>query len=137
MPYIVQVAVGRRPFLRVFGDDYPTRDGTGVRDYIHVVDLARGHQKALEYLTDHPGLAVHNLGTGCGYSVYEVLRAFEAAADREIPAKVVERRPGDVAECYADPSKARAELGWEAEFDLSRMCRDAWRWQSNHPSGFA
>jgi UDP-glucose 4-epimerase len=136
MPYISQVAVGKLPYLRVFGDDYPTRDGTGVRDYIHVTDLARGHLAALEFLASGPQLAVHNLGTGRGYSVLEAIAAFEAASGRTIPYRVVERRPGDVAQCYADPRKAERELGWRAEYGLEEMCRDVWRWQSQHPDGF-
>ena len=136
LPYIAQVAIGRLPHLRVFGNDYNTRDGTGVRDYIHVVDLARGHLAALNYLTERPQLTVHNLGTGRGYSVLEAIRAFEAASGQTIPYRVVERRPGDIAECYADTSKAQRELGWQAQFDLHDMCRDAWHWQSRHPNGF-
>ena len=136
LPYIAQVAVGHLPHLRVFGNDYATRDGTGVRDYIHVVDLARGHIAALKFLADRPQLAVHNLGTGRGSSVLETLRAFEEASGRTIPYCVIERRPGDIAECYADTTKARRELGWEAQYDLNDMCRDAWRWQSRHPNGF-
>jgi UDP-glucose 4-epimerase len=136
LPYIAQVAVGRLPHLRVFGNDYDTRDGTGVRDYIHVVDLARGHLAALNYLAEGPRLTVHNLGTGRGSSVLETIRAFEEASGRNIPYKVVERRPGDIAECWADTTKARRELGWSAQFDLDAMCRDAWLWQSRHPNGF-
>jgi len=136
MPFIAQVAVGRRPRLEIFGNDYPTRDGTGVRDYIHVVDLARGHVAALDYLGAHPGLVAHNLGTGNGSSVMEVLRAFERTAAQPIAHEFVDRRPGDVAECYADPGKANRELGWRAELDLKQMCEDAWRWQSKHPFGF-
>ncbi len=136
LPYIAQVAVGHLPHLRIFGDDYATRDGTGVRDYIHVVDLARGHIAALQFLADRPQLAVHNLGTGRGSSVLEALRAFEEASGRTIPYRVVARRPGDIAECYADTTKARRELGWAAQYDLNDMCRDAWRWQSRHPNGF-
>ena len=135
LPYIAQVAVGRLPHLRVFGNDYDTRDGTGVRDYIHVVDLARGHLAALNYLSQ-PGLSVHNLGSGCGSSVMEAICAFEEASGRTIPYRVVERRSGDIAECWADTSKARRELGWSATLDLKDMCRDAWRWQSRHPNGF-
>lgn len=137
MPYISQVAVGRLPHLGVFGDDYPTRDGTGVRDYIHVVDLVRGHLKALEYLDQHPGAAVHNLGTGTGYSVLDVVQAFERASGQQIPYQITERRPGDAAECYADPTRANVELGWQAHFGLKRMCEDAWRWQQKHPGGYA
>lgn len=137
LPYIAQVAVGHLPHLRIFGNDYATRDGTGVRDYIHVVDLARGHIAALQFLADRPKLAVHNLGTGRGSSVLEALRAFEEASGRTIPYRVVARRAGDIAECYADTTKARRELGWTAQYDLNDMCRDAWRWQSRHPNGFA
>ncbi len=136
LPYIAQVAVGHLPHLRVFGNDYATRDGTGVRDYIHVVDLARGHIAALQFLASGPQLAVHNLGTGRGSSVLEALRAFEEASGRTIPYRVVPRRAGDIAECYADTTKARRELGWTAQYDLNDMCRDAWRWQSRHPNGF-
>jgi len=136
LPYISQVAVGRLPHLRVFGDDYDTPDGTGVRDYIHVLDLVRGHLKALEYLREHSGCFVHNLGTGRGYSVLEVLRAFEAASGRRIPYEIVERRPGDAASCYADPGKAERDLGWQATLTLEEMCADAWRWQHSHPDGF-
>lgn len=139
MPYVSQVAVGRRDCLSIFGGDYPTRDGTGVRDYIHVVDLARGHVQALPALDRaSPGRPlVVNLGTGCGYSVLEILRAFEEASGRPVPYRIVGRRPGDIAECYADPSLARQLLGWEAELGIERMCADAWRWQSNNPGGYA
>lgn len=136
MPYVAQVAVGKRPYLRVFGNDYPTPDGTGVRDYIHVVDLSLGHLKALEKLTANPGVQAYNLGTGQGYSVLEVVAAFEEVTGKPIPYRVVERRPGDVAESYADPSKARSELNWKAERGLADMCADAWRWQSQNPNGF-
>ncbi len=135
-PYVTQVAVGRLRELQVFGDDYPTPDGTGVRDYIHVVDLALGHLRALDKLADSPGVRAYNLGTGRGYSVLEVVRAFEQASGREIPYRIVERRPGDVAVSYADPSRARAELHWEAERGLDEMCADAWRWQSRNPAGY-
>ena len=135
-PYVAQVAVGRLRELQVFGDDYPTPDGTGVRDYIHVVDLALGHLRALDKLADSPGVRAYNLGTGRGYSVLEVVRAFEEASGREIPYRIVERRPGDVAVSYADPSRARAELHWEAERGLKEMCADAWRWQSQNPAGY-
>ncbi len=137
MPYISQVAVGKLPYLRVFGNDYETRDGTGVRDYIHVVDLAKGHLRALENLQRGPKLAVHNLGTGTGYSVLETLKAFEAACGKTIDFQFAARRPGDIAECYADPQRALSELGWKADFDMERMCEDAWRWQSQYPNGFA
>ncbi len=136
VPYISQVAVGRRSHVNVFADDYPTPDGTGIRDYIHVVDLARGHLKALEYLQEHTGVHIHNLGTGRGYSVLEMIRAFSRASGRDIPYKVTDRRPGDAAVSYADPGKAERELGWRAELDLNRMCEDAWRWQSSHPNGY-
>jgi UDP-glucose 4-epimerase len=136
VPYVAQVAVGRRPFLNVWGNDYPTRDGTGVRDYIHVVDLALGHLKAIAKLADKPGLAVYNLGTGRGYSVLEVVKAFEKASGRKVPYKIMPRRPGDIAECYADPSKAARELGWKAARGIDKMCEDAWRWQSQNPDGF-
>ncbi len=136
MPFIAQVAVGRRDKLSVYGDDYPTPDGTGVRDYIHVVDLVRGHMKALEFLQDEPKLAIHNLGTGNGYSVLEAVQAFERACGITIPYQITGRRPGDVAVSYADPTKAKEELGWEAQYNLDRMCEDAWRWQSQYPNGF-
>jgi len=138
MPFVAQVAVGRRPSLRVFGNDYPTPDGTGVRDYIHVVDLALGHVAALEKLTGDvaPRESIINLGTGRGHSVLEVVRSFEAASGRVVPYEIVDRRPGDVATCYADASRARALLGWEARRSLEVMCADAWRWQSANPDGF-
>lgn len=135
-PYITQVAVGKLPELLIFGNDYPTRDGTGVRDYIHVVDLALGHLRALDKLASNPGVATYNLGTGRGYSVLEVLAAFEKASEKKIPYKIVGRRPGDVASCYADPTKASQELGWSAGRDIDEMCVDAWRWQSNNPNGY-
>lgn len=134
-PFITQVAVGRLPYLRVFGDDYPTPDGSGIRDYIHVVDLALGHLRALEKL-EKPGVYTYNLGTGRGYSVLEVVRAFERACGKPIPYQVVERRPGDAAVSFADPSRAQAELGWRAERDLEAMCLDSWRWQSLNPNGY-
>lgn len=129
MPYITQVAVGKLPQLSVFGDDYPTPDGTGVRDYIHVVDLARGHLAALAALSDKPGVMTVNLGTGQGYSVLDVVRAFEKASERPVPYRIVPRRPGDVAQCYADPTLAKELLGWQAQRGLDEMCRDSWRWQ--------
>jgi len=135
MPYIAQVAVGKREHLNVFGDDYPTHDGTGVRDYIHVVDLALGHLKALEALQE-PELLTVNLGTGTGYSVLDMVKAFEKASGRPVPYRLVERRPGDVAQCYADPSYALERLGWRATRDLNTMCQDTWRWQSNNPNGY-
>jgi UDP-glucose 4-epimerase len=139
MPFVAQVAVGRRERVSVFGGDYPTPDGTGVRDYIHVVDLAAGHVAALDALegASGPGPMIVNLGTGRGYSVLEVIRAFEEASGRSIPYAVVDRRPGDVATCYADPGRARELLGWQARLGIERMCEDAWRWQSMNPSGFA
>lgn len=136
MPYITQVAVGKLKELRVFGNDYPTVDGTGVRDYIHVVDLAIGHVKALEKVMNTTGVEAYNLGTGRGYSVLEVVSAFEKVTGIKIPYKIVGRRPGDVAICYADPTKAKEELGWVATRGIEEMCRDAWRWQSNNPNGY-
>lgn len=136
MPYITQVAVGRREHLSVFGNDYPTPDGTGVRDYIHVVDLARGHVKAVEKLAEGPGVRVWNLGTGQGYSVLDMVRAMEKASGRPIPYRIAPRRAGDVAQCWADPAKALQELGWRAERGLEAMCADAWRWQSMNPNGY-
>ncbi len=136
MPYIAQVAIGRLPKLRVFGNDYPTPDGTGVRDYIHVVDLARGHLAALQKLASDPGVVVYNLGTGCGYSVLEMVAAFAEASGRPVPYEIVERRAGDIASCYADPAAALDALGWRAELGLDDMVRDAWRWQSENPNGF-
>ena len=138
MPFVAQVAVGRRPRLRIFGDDYPTVDGTGVRDYIHVVDLAHGHVAALAKLSkdDAPRESIINLGTGRGHTVLEVVRSFEAASGKSVPFEIAERRPGDVAICYADASRARSELGWEARRPLEAMCADAWRWQSANPDGF-
>ena len=135
-PYIAQVAVGKLKELEVFGSDYPTPDGTGIRDYIHVVDLARGHLRALEKLKNGPGVVTYNLGTGRGYSVLEAIAAFSQACGKPIPHRIVGRRPGDVASCYADPSLARRELGWEATRGLAEMCADAWRWQSGNPSGY-
>jgi UDP-glucose 4-epimerase len=135
MPYITQVAIGKLNELMVFGNDYPTPDGTGVRDYIHVVDLAKGHLKALEKVIASNGIQAYNLGTGKGYSVLELVAAFEKAAGVKIPCQIVDRRPGDIAVCYADPSKAKIELGWVAEKGIEDMCRDAWRWQENNPNG--
>ena len=134
-PYITQVAIGKLETLSIYGDDYPTPDGTGVRDYIHVVDLARGHVKALRKIAENPGMVTYNLGTGQGYSVLEMVRAFEKASGRKIACRVVGRRPGDIAACYADPSKAAEELGWRAEFGLEEMCRDGWNWQEKNPDG--
>ena len=136
MPFITQVAVGKLKQLQVFGNDYPTVDGTGVRDYIHVVDLAIGHLKALEKILPATGVEAYNLGTGTGYSVLEIVAAFEKAADVTIPYKIVDRRPGDVAVCYADASKAKNELGWAASRGIEEMCADSWRWQKNNPNGY-
>ena len=136
MPYISQVAVGRREYLNVFGNDYPTPDGTGVRDYIHVVDLALGHVRAVEKLAEGPGARVWNLGTGQGYSVVEMAKAFEQASGRPVPYRFAPRRAGDVAQCWADPAKAERELGWTARRGLAQMCEDTWRWQSGNPNGF-
>jgi UDP-glucose 4-epimerase len=137
MPYVAQVAVGKLDKLRVFGGDYDTADGTGVRDYIHVVDLARGHIAALDALQTRDASLVVNLGTGRGYSVLEVVRAFEAASGRKVPYEIVARRPGDVAQCYASTQAAEKLLGWRAQYGLERMCEDHWRWQSMNPRGFA
>ena len=136
MPYIARVAVGKYPLLKIFGDDYATPDGTGVRDYIHVVDLATGHLAALARLRAHEGLIAVNLGTGHGRSVLELVAAFESASGRSIPWKVVERRPGDVASCYADASLAKTLLGWTSTRDVRQMCADAWRWQRQNPEGY-
>ncbi len=136
MPYITQVALGHRPFLQVFGNDYPTPDGTGVRDYIHVCDLAEGHVAALRALLGPGESLTVNLGTGRGYSVLEVVRAFEAASGRPVPYRFAPRRPGDVAQCYADPRLAQSVLGWRATRSLEEMCADAWRWQSHNPDGY-
>ena len=136
VPYIAQVAVGKLKELHVYGDDYPTPDGTGVRDYIHVVDLARGHVAALKKLDQNCGLFVCNLGTGKGYSVLDVLHAYEKACGKTLPYVIDPRRPGDIAACYADPTKAKELLGWQAEKTLDDMCRDSWRWQSNNPNGY-
>jgi UDP-glucose 4-epimerase len=137
MPFITQVAVGKREFLSVFGNDYPTVDGTGVRDYIHVVDLADGHLKALEKLKTNPGCVEYNLGTGKGYSVLEVVKAFEKVSGKKIPYKIVERRSGDIAACYANPEAAKQELGWKAKYGIEKMCEDAWRWQLQNPNGYS
>lgn len=136
MPYITQVAVGKLQELQVFGNDYNTVDGTGVRDYIHVVDLANGHLKALNKVMKSRGIEAYNLGTGTGYSVLEIVSAFEKASGMKVPYKIVDRRPGDVAECYANPEKARTELEWTAERGIAEMCRDSWRWQSENPDGY-
>jgi UDP-glucose 4-epimerase len=136
LPFVSQVAVGKRPNLRVFGNDYPTRDGTPIRDYIHVVDLAIGNLKALEKLAANPGYEIFNLGTGQGYTVMEVVHAFEKVTGKPLPYQVVGRRPGDLPVSYADPAKAERELGWKAERDLDQMCQDVWRWQSQNPNGY-
>ncbi len=136
MPYVSQVAVGKLPQLNIFGDDYDTPDGTGVRDYIHVVDLALGHIKALGKALSQPGLEIYNLGTGTGYSVLDIVKTFEKVNGIKIPYVIAPRRPGDLAVCYSDPSKAEKELGWRAERNLEDMCRDTWRWQSTNPNGY-
>ena len=136
LPYVTQVAVGKLPQLGVFGNDYDTHDGTGVRDYIHVVDLALGHVKALKKIEAKAGLCLYNLGTGVGYSVLDIVKNFEEANDLTIPYVIKERRPGDIATCYADAKKAEEELGWKAQYGIKEMCEDAWRWQKNNPNGF-
>lgn len=136
LPYITQVASGKREYLRVYGNDYPTPDGTGVRDYIHVVDLAQAHLSALELAMKQEGIEYFNIGTGKGYSVLEVVHAFEKATGKPLPYRIVERRPGDIATCYADPTKAEQVLGWKAKYDINRMCEDAYRWQSMNPDGY-
>ena len=136
MPYISQTAIGKRDYLNVFGNDYPTPDGTGVRDYIHVVDLAKGHVAAIQYLMTHTGEGVFNLGTGHGYSVLDMVHAFEEANGVKVPYEVTARRPGDLATCYADPAKSLEVLGWKAEKNLVDMCRDAWNWQKQNPNGY-
>ena len=136
LPYVAKVAAGQLECVNVFGDDYDTPDGTGVRDYIHVVDLATGHIKALEKLVTHPGLVTYNLGTGGGYSVLDIIKNFEKACGKEIPYKITPRRPGDIDMCYADPAKAKEELGWEATRSIDKMCEDAWRWQTKNPNGY-
>jgi len=136
LPYIAKVAVGRLDIVHVFGNDYDTPDGTGVRDYIHVVDLAKGHVKAIEKICEAPGLEVYNLGTGNGYSVLDIIHAFSKACGKDLPYVIEARRPGDIDVCYADPEKASRELHWNAEYDLDRMCQDTWRWQSNNPDGY-
>lgn len=136
LPYVAQVAVGKRECLGVFGNDYDTPDGTGVRDYIHVVDLAAGHVKAIDKLREKPGVEVYNLGTGNGYSVLQVVAAFEKACGHKIPYEIKPRREGDIATCYCDPKKAKAELGWEAKYGIDEMCEDTWRWQSSNPDGY-
>lgn len=136
LPYITQVASGKREYLRVYGNDYPTHDGTGVRDYIHVVDLAQAHLSALELAMTKQGIDYFNIGTGNGYSVLDVVHAFESVTGKPLPYKIEARRPGDIATCYADPSKAEKELGWKAKYDMHRMCQDAYRWQSMNPNGY-
>ena len=136
MPYITQVAVGKREELGAFGDDYDTPDGTGVRDYIHVVDLALGHVKALKKIEEKAGLKIYNLGTGCGYRVLDVVHNFEKASGVKIPYSIKPRRAGDIATCYADAAKAKEELGWEAQYGILEMCEDSWRWQKNNPNGY-
>jgi UDP-glucose 4-epimerase len=136
LPFVTQVAIGKRPYLNVWGNDYDTPDGTGVRDYIHVVDLALGHLKALDRLGVHPGGFEVNLGTGQGYSVLDMVKAMERACGHEIPYQVAPRRAGDVAACYAEPTLAQELLGWSAQFGLEQMCADAWRWQQHNPNGY-
>lgn len=136
MPYITQVAIGKREELGVFGNDYDTHDGTGVRDYIHVVDLANGHVKALKKIEDNAGLCIYNLGTGTGYSVLDIVKNFEEANDIKIPYSIKPRRAGDVAVCYSNAAKAEAELGWTAKYGIKEMCRDSWNWQKNNPNGY-
>jgi UDP-glucose 4-epimerase len=136
MPFVAQVAVGRRDKLSVFGSDYPTPDGTGVRDYIHVVDLAEGHVAALEYVLDNAGVLTVNLGTGVGASVLDMISAFEQASGKNIPYELVDRRAGDIAECWADPAMAESLLGWRATRSLKQMCADTWRWQEANPEGY-
>ena len=136
LPYVAQVAIGRLPSLGVFGNDYDTPDGTGVRDYIHVVDLARGHVSAIRKLNENAGVCVYNLGTGNGYSVLQVVEAFEKACGHAIPYEIKPRRAGDIAVCYCDPSKAKRELGWEAQYGIEKMCEDSWNWQSKNPNGY-
>ena len=136
LPYIAQVATGKLKQVSVYGNDYPTIDGTGVRDYIHVVDLSLGHLKAIEKKAGNPGVYIYNLGTGRGYSVLEMIHAFEKACGKELPYQIVDRRPGDVAACYSNPEKAKRELGWEAKYDIEKMCQDAWNWQSHNPDGY-
>ena len=136
MPYITQVAVGKLPCINVFGNDYDTPDGTGVRDYIHVVDLALGHIKAVERIMSGTGVDAYNLGTGKGYSVLELIHSLEKVCGKKLNYKIMGRRPGDLASCYSDPSKALRELGWKAERGLEEMCEDAWRWQSMNPEGY-
>ncbi len=137
LPYVAQVAIGKLPKINVFGNDYDTPDGTGVRDYIHVVDLAKGHVKAIQKLAAKEGVSIYNLGTGKGYSVLDVIHAFEKACGHELPYEIQARRPGDIATCYAKCDKAKEELGWEAQYDIEEMCADSWNWQSKNPNGYA
>jgi UDP-glucose 4-epimerase len=136
LPYVTQVAIGKLKELSVFGNDYPTPDGTGVRDYIHVVDLARGHVAAIDKIKEAPGVVIYNLGTGKGYSVLDVVHAFEKANDIKVPYVIKPRRDGDIATCYSDAAKAKKELGWTAQYDIEDMCRDAWNWQKKNPNGY-
>lgn len=136
LPYVAQVAIGKLPCLGVFGDDYDTPDGTGVRDYIHVVDLAVGHVKAINKITENPGVKIYNLGTGNGYSVLDVVKAFSKACGHDVPYEIKPRRPGDISTCYSDASLAKKELGWEAQYGIDEMCADSWRWQSMNPNGY-
>ncbi|MGN0393926.1 MAG: UDP-glucose 4-epimerase GalE [Coprococcus sp.] len=136
LPYVAQVAIGKLPCLGVFGNDYDTPDGTGVRDYIHVVDLAAGHVKAIDKIKEKPGVKIYNLGTGKGYSVLDIVKAFEKACGHAIPYEIKARRPGDIATCYSDASLAKKELGWEAQYDIDEMCADSWRWQTMNPNGY-
>ncbi len=136
LPYVAQVAIGKLKSVGVFGNDYDTHDGTGVRDYIHVVDLAVGHVKAIEKLAENPGVKIYNLGTGKGYSVLDVINAFGVACGHEIPYEIKERRPGDIATCYSDAALAKKELGWETKYDITKMCQDSWNWQSKNPNGY-
>ena len=137
MPYITQVAIGKRKELGVFGNDYDTHDGTGVRDYIHVVDLAKAHVCALSAIARQCGVGIYNIGTGHGYSVLDVVNAFVKVNGVDVPYSIKPRRPGDIATCYCDPAKAKAELGWEAQYGIEEMCRDSWNWQKNNPNGYA
>ena len=136
LPYVAQFAIGKRPYVGVFGDDYDTPDGTGVRDYIHVVDLACGHVKAIDKIKQNPGIKIYNLGTGKGYSVLDVIKAFSKACGKEVPYQIQPRRPGDIATCYSDATLAKEELGWEAKYGIEEMCADSWRWQSTNPDGY-
>lgn len=137
LPYVAQVAIGKLECVGVFGDDYDTPDGTGVRDYIHVVDLAIGHVKAIDKIKENPGVKVYNLGTGNGYSVLDVIKAFSKACGKDVPYQIKDRRPGDIATCYSDASLAKKELGWEAQYGIDEMCADSWNWQSKNPNGYA